>query len=164
MNTGSVRRLFVLALILGLAGLATSCGGVGATQDETQPLKVLDIYPQMGESEIATDTSVIAVFSDNVFAEGECENSTNLNTSTFSLSSCPVGGGGQAVDSTVTCSIFYEADGTTVAREERTTAILVPQTPLDAATRYCITILDTVEGETRDAMGVEVESHFVTSQ
>ena len=57
-----------------------------------------------------------------------------------------------------------EADGTTVAREERTTAILVPQTPLDAATKYCITITETVAGETKDAMGVAVESHFVTSQ
>jgi Big-like domain-containing protein len=157
MNTGSVHRLFVLALILGLAGLATSCGGVGATQDETQPLKVLDIYPQMGETEIATDTSVIAVFSDNVFADGECENSTNLNTSTFSLRSCPTDGGGQAVSSTVKCSIVGE-------RNERTTAILEPLSPLDAATKYCITLSDSIKGDTKAALGVTVESHFTTSQ
>ncbi|MBW1873115.1 MAG: hypothetical protein JRJ19_13685, partial [Deltaproteobacteria bacterium] len=123
MNTGSVQKLFILALILGLSGLATGCGGVGATQDDSQPLKVLDIYPQLGETEIAVDTSIIAVFSDNVFTEDDCSNSTNLNTSTFTLESCPLAGGRQDVSRTVNCSVFYEADGTTVAREERTTAI-----------------------------------------
>jgi hypothetical protein len=154
-------------LVFGLGLFFTSvlagCGGVGSTGDDVQSLMLLDIYPQQGETDVPLDAVVIAAFDDQVFAAGECESSSNVNSATFYLRACPQGGQETQVTASVACSRLYENDGVTVKREEMTTALLQPDAPLDTSARYCIYIDASIKGQDTDQLGVTVESSFTTA-
>lgn len=157
------KRGLAIVMTLFFAVAPAGCGGVGSTESGVQPLRLLDVYPQQGETDVPLDAVVIAAFDDDVFAAGECESSTNVSSTTFSLSACPDGGQETQVSATVTCSRLYESDGVTVKKEEMTTAVLQPDAALDASAKYCIHIDASIKGENTDQLGVSIESSFTTA-
>jgi len=147
--------LYLFAALLLLA--APACGGVGASEEDEQPLKLVDLYPQRGATDVPVDVTVFAVFSDDVFTEEECDSSENVNDATFELSACPEDGDPVDVTGTVCCSKFYEDDGETLIRVETTTAVFQPQEQLIPATRYCIHIDGSISGQVKDALGTDID-------
>ncbi|HUU01362.1 MAG TPA: Ig-like domain-containing protein [Myxococcota bacterium] len=163
MRMRSVSMGLAFALLCFSISALAGCGGVGSTGDDIQPLRLLDVYPQQGETGVPLDAAVIAAFDDEVFAAGECQSSSNVSAATLYLRACPQGGQETQVTASVMCSRLYENDGVTVKREELTTALLQPDAPLEANARYCIYIDASIKGENTDQLGVTIESSFTTA-
>jgi hypothetical protein len=156
MKTGRGRWWFIRIVPLMIPVLFFGCGGVGASEDEQQPIQLKDLYPQQGETEVPLDVAVIAAFNDNVFTQGNCSDTTYISGTNFSLAPS---GGGTAVTATVSCSRANNGSG---LEDVLTTARLEPAANLEANTEYCITIDETVSGETKDPLGVAIVSCFTT--
>ncbi|MBN2497775.1 MAG: Ig-like domain-containing protein [Deltaproteobacteria bacterium] len=138
-----------VCVLLGLALACTpllGCGGVDVQREGEEPLKLLSLTPHLGETDVALDTEVVAVFSSKVVI-GEEE--TQLNDNTF----CLIDRGGNPVHGQV---------GFSELNQERT--VVLSGLSLDPSASYEISIKGTIEGESTAAIGVEIRSSFTTGQ
>ncbi|HOX43110.1 MAG TPA: Ig-like domain-containing protein [Myxococcota bacterium] len=130
-----------------LAALLGGCGGVEVDTQGADPLRLLDLSPRLGETGVAPDAQVVAVFSTEVIlGTGEGE----LYEDTFHLE----GAAGAPVAGSLELSALDE---------ELATVVFSPDSPL-AAGSYTVVIADSLQGRTdggrTDPLGVTIRSGF----
>jgi hypothetical protein len=131
----------ILAVLLG------GCGGVEVNTQGGDPLRLLDLSPRLGETGVAPDTRVVAVFSaEIILGSGEGE----LFEETFLVE----GAAGTPVPGQLELSALDS---------ELATVVFTPDAPF-AAGAYTVVIAATLEGQTdagrTEPLGVTIRSGF----